>query len=86
VVKALLEFGGRELLMLTTHNGASCLSIARHYNRILRKLLRHGTVAGRPGDGDRDPPAGPASADAAAAPGLKLAVTDPKWRETKRVS
>ena len=31
-----LEAGGRELLMLTKHNGAICLSIARQANRILR--------------------------------------------------
>jgi hypothetical protein len=42
VVNALLEVLGRELLMLTTHNGASCLSIACHYHRILRKLQRYG--------------------------------------------
>ncbi len=33
VVKALLEAGGRELLMLTNDCGASCLSIARRTNR-----------------------------------------------------
>ena len=71
MVNALLEVLGRELLMLTTHNGASCLSIACHYHRILRKLQRYGTVAGRPGDGDQDLPAGPAS------DGLKLAFTEP---------
>jgi hypothetical protein len=33
VVNALLEAGGRELLMLTMHDGASCFSIARRANR-----------------------------------------------------
>jgi hypothetical protein len=33
VVTALLEAGGRELLMLTMHHGASCLSVARQANQ-----------------------------------------------------
>jgi hypothetical protein len=33
VVKVLLEAGGRELLMLTRPDGASCLSIARRTNQ-----------------------------------------------------
>ena len=32
VVRALVEAGGRELVMLTMHCGASCLSIARQAN------------------------------------------------------
>jgi hypothetical protein len=32
-VNALLEAGGRELVMLTMHDRASCLSIARRANR-----------------------------------------------------
>ena len=35
VVNALLEAGGRELLMLTMHGGASCLSVARQANRTM---------------------------------------------------
>jgi ankyrin repeat protein len=33
VVNALLEAGGRELLMLTMNNGLSCLSVARLANQ-----------------------------------------------------
>ena len=33
VVNALLEAGGRELLMLTADDGSSCLSIARRANQ-----------------------------------------------------
>ena len=33
VVRALLEAGGRELLMLTMNNGLSCLSVARRANQ-----------------------------------------------------
>jgi hypothetical protein len=33
VVEALLEGGGRELLLLTRPDGASCLSIARRTNQ-----------------------------------------------------
>jgi hypothetical protein len=33
VVNALLEAGGRELLMLTMNNGLSCLSVARRANQ-----------------------------------------------------
>ena len=32
-VNALLEAGGRELLMLTMNNGLSCLSVARRANQ-----------------------------------------------------
>ena len=35
VMKALLEAGGRELLILTMHGGASCLSVARQANRTM---------------------------------------------------
>jgi hypothetical protein len=34
VMKALLEAGGRELVMLTTPDGASCFSIARRANLV----------------------------------------------------
>ena len=33
VVNALLEAGGRELLMLTADDGSSCLSVARRANQ-----------------------------------------------------
>jgi hypothetical protein len=33
VANALLEAGGRELLMLTMNNGLSCLSVARRANQ-----------------------------------------------------
>jgi hypothetical protein len=33
VLNALLEAGGRELLMLTMNNGLSCLSVARRANQ-----------------------------------------------------
>ena len=38
VVNALLEVGGRELLVLTTDDGVSCLSAAREANR--REVFR----------------------------------------------
>jgi hypothetical protein len=38
VVNALLEAGGREMLMQTIDNGASCLSVARQANQ--REVFR----------------------------------------------